>query len=139
MTRIASLLNRRKESEALYSNAEGFWTVSLNTLFQGLHLPGQAASRTVAEKRGSVQDALHRLDQVLTDLEGLGKTASGAPIAPPDAKAAARQLALSGDRLQRLATAWQRGTADRTQAGHNGDARSADTRHGQRRIQTGMG
>lgn len=139
VVRIASLLNRRKKSEALYSNAEGFWTVSLNTLFQGLHLPGQAAPRIVAEKRGSVQDALQRLDQVLTDLEGLGMTTSGAPIAPPDANAAARQLALSGDRLQRLAAAWQRGTTDRSQAGHNGDARPADTRHGQRRIQAGMG
>jgi MinD-like ATPase involved in chromosome partitioning or flagellar assembly len=106
VTRIASLLTRRKESEGLYSNVEGFWTVSLNTLFQGLHLPGRVDSGSVKEKRGSIQDVLSRLDQALSDLENLTRTPSGTINLPPMAETEAASLARIGDRLRRVTETW---------------------------------
>ncbi len=139
VARIASLLTRRKESEALYSNVEGFWTVSLNTLFQGLHLPGKADPKVAAKQQSPVQDVMQRLEQVLTDLEGLGKTASGTITLPPEAAAMMDRLALSGKRLQRVAQAWKHGMTNGSRAGSDIGAKEASMQRLQRVIETGTG
>ncbi|WP_052813254.1 AAA family ATPase [Desulfonatronum thioautotrophicum] len=109
VNRIASLLTRRKESEALYSHVEGFWTVSLNTLFQGLHLPGQAVPKPAAQKKTAIKDVLTRLDAVLKDLENLRSRSSGETAIPSETAHAADRLAEIGNRLHRLAATWKSG------------------------------
>lgn len=123
LARIASLLARRRETDALYSNAEGFWAVSLNTLFQGLHLPGEVRPAAGQKRQGALHEALHRLEQVVTDLEGLEDVRDRAGMRPAEAAALVDQLAQAGDRLLRVANGWKRGApAAQARAGQGGRA-----------------
>ncbi|WP_158269592.1 AAA family ATPase [Desulfonatronum sp. SC1] len=136
VARIASLLTRRKASDELYSNIEGFWTVSLNTLFQGLDLPGQVRPEAVDAEQTSIQDVLSRLEKVLTELENLGKTASEKTSFLPEV---ANRLALSGNRLRRVAESWKLCAEEGSRTGHGGEAKEASAQRLQRIIESGKG
>ncbi|GAB6057695.1 AAA family ATPase [Desulfonatronum parangueonense] len=137
--RIASLLNRRKESDALFNNVENFWSASLNTLFQGLRIPGQPDSRAIAGKPTSVQDVLGRLEQVLTDLEDLGRTASGTNSLPLMTQLEADRLTRCGDRLRHLAATWKRCPEQDARTGTPERMREASDQRLQRTINARAG
>ncbi len=112
LTRIAGLLTRRMRTESLYSNAEGFWTVSLNTLFQGLHLPGETGSGPLVQKQGSMQEVVSRLERVVTELEGVEGSSTERGGLRAEASAMADRLAQVGGRLLGIAETWKRDASD---------------------------
>ncbi|WP_051434366.1 AAA family ATPase [Desulfonatronum lacustre] len=125
LTRVANLIVKRMAPETLHSHFHGFWAASLFTMFQGLHLPADGASTASpktsppsaappaspeAETRPSVQDVVQRLDHVVAELADTVAKSIRHPQASPseDASEAAHRLALTAERLQRLAEIWKK-------------------------------
>ncbi len=123
LSRIATLLGKRRNPEALYSNARAFWTESLATLFRGLDLPAEQCSLTGKGNKDELAGLIKRLDRLSMDVkrfEDEGGASSFSSSAKSDVLA--DRLAHVGGRLIAMARQMKRnGHAQKTRQGpHDG-------------------
>lgn len=118
LSRVASLIVKRMAPATLHSDVEGFWTASLFTMFQGLHLPepGPVAARPKAHP--PTLEIVLRLERCLEDLGGEVNKAAGQDrrSIPEGASEMADRLARIGGRLLRIAETWKNSAHPATQS-----------------------